>query len=276
MALEFGRAKATSMNDDDWMVPRHLHTGEAEEPDEQPASGTLRIDPQFLRQRALRKQRLSPQPKSAGEPWLHLDRSMARGLPGFADRMWTLGDTARWVIERTPEAVNGLSIDEYKLLEVLPEIHAALAAGEVSSFANTSHNPVPTELPAQTWSVYELVVEEKDGLVRIFPVCSSSSEHEQHLLNVRVTRDDVLCTWPTQSSTPIPPQPKTMAAENQCRRWLAAMMKTTPAQPRAKAVVREEALTKFRGLGKRGFDRAWDAAIRETNAEQWRAPGRRS
>jgi hypothetical protein len=52
--------------------------------------------------------------------------------------MWTLGDTGRWVIERTPAAVNGLSIDEDKLFEVLPEIHAALSDGEVSVFANTS------------------------------------------------------------------------------------------------------------------------------------------
>ncbi|HMJ27150.1 MAG TPA: hypothetical protein VK512_00330 [Xanthobacteraceae bacterium] len=264
------------MQDDDWMVPRRLHTGQAEEVDERPKAQNLKIDPQFLRRRELRRQSLSPQPKGPAKPWLDVDRSIARSLPSFPDRMWTLGDTARWVIERTPEAVNGLSIDEEKLFEVLPEIHTALSAGEISVFANTENDPVPRELPAQTWSVYELLVEEKNGLIRIFPSSSSSSDYEQHLLNLRVKRDDVLQRWPDPSHARKPVQPTTTGAENQCRRWLAAMMKNAPTQPRPKAAIREEALAKFPGLAKRGFDRAWDAAIRETNARKWGAPGRRS
>ena len=180
------------------------------------------------------------------------------------------------MIERTPRAVNGLSIDEEKLFEILPEIHSALSVGEVSAFANKGNDPVPCELPAETWSVHELVVEERNGLLRIFPLSSSSSAHEQHLLNVRVKREDVLRRWPAASSVRTSVQPTTMGAENQCRRWLAAMMKTAPNQPRAKAAILEEALARFRGLAKRGFDRAWNAAIRETNAQKWRAPGRRS
>jgi hypothetical protein len=189
--------------------------------------------------------------------------------------MWTLGDTARWVIERTEQAVNGLSIDEEKLFEVLPEIHEALAAGEVSVYATTKSDPVPRQLPSETWSVYDLVVEEVNGLIQIVPLSQGSSSDEQHLLNLRVKRDDVLRTWPDRSISPVV-RPTTKGAENQCRRWLIEMMQKCPSQPRPKAEVRKDALLKFPNLSKRGFDRAWDAAICKTNAQQWRSPGRRS
>jgi hypothetical protein len=260
------------LQDDDWMFPRRLHTAQAEGPNDPPEKPNFQIDPKFLRQRELRKQKLSPLPNSPAEPWLDVDRSIARSLPAFSDRMWTLGDTARWVIERTSEAVNGLSIDEERLFEILPEIHAALSAGEVSVFANTNHDPIPRELPAETWSTYQLAVEERNGLIRVFPVSPSD---EEHLLNVRLKREAVLQRWPPASGAPTPIQPTTMGAENQCRRWLVEMMKTARTQPRPKQAVCEEALAKFPGLSKRGFGRAWDAAVREANAQAWRASGRR-
>ena len=264
------------MENDDWMIPRRLHAAQPEEIHEQLKKQAFTIDPQFLRQRELRKQRLSPQPSRKGDPWLDFDRSIARSYPAFGDRMWTLGDTARWMIERTVEAVDGISIDQEKLLEVLPEIHAAFCAGEVSIFANTENDPVPRELPSETWSVYQLVIEERDGLIRIFPMNSSSSDYEQHLLNVRVKRDDVLQRWPARTEPRNLNRSTTVGAENQCRRWLAEMMKAAPSRPRPKDTVRREGLAKFSGLSKRGFDRAWDTAIRETNARSWGAPGRRS
>jgi hypothetical protein len=267
----------TEMQDDDWMVPRRLHFSGTAGPEQISEGNDLSIDTEFLRKRELRKLALQPQPTTPiaeNNPWADLDRSIARALPAFPDRMWTLGDTARWVIERTPEAVDGHSIDEDKLFEILPDIHGALSDGEVSAFAITQNDPVPRELPAATWSIYQLVVEEKNGLIRIFPLISSSTEHEQHLLNVKVKREDVLQRWPS-SSPPSVPQ-TTMGAENQCRQWLATMMKEASAQPIPKATLRKEALTKFRGLAKRGFDRAWDRAIREANALHWRASGRRT
>jgi len=266
------------MQDNDWMIPRELHgvsaaasTGQAE--------GRMQVDPEFLYRRRLRKERLSPQPHTAtaGRPWLHSDRSMGGSVPAFPNRLWTLGDTARWVIERTPEAVNGLSIEVEKLFKVLPEIHEAFSSGEVPVFANTLHNPIPRELPAETWSVYELLVEEKDGLVRIFASNLNFSGPHQPLLDIRVNREDVLQKWPDPANPARVAQPMTTkAAENQCRRWLVAMMRENPNKPRPKAAVCAEALAKFRGLGKRGFSRAWDAAIREANALKWRDPGRRT
>jgi hypothetical protein len=260
----------------DWMLPRRFHTARADASVDTPVNQNFQIDPQSLRRRELRKQKLSPQPsaRAGREPWSDFDRSIARSCPGFVERMWTLGDTARWVIERTPQAVNGLSIDEEKLFEVLPEIHEALAAGEVSAYANTKGDPVPRQLPAETWSVYVLVVKEQNGLIQVLPLNQGSSSDEQHLLNLRVKRDDVLRTWPDRSISP-PVRPTTKGAENQCQRWLIEMMQKSSTRPRPKAEVREEAFQKFPMLAKRGFDRAWDAAVHKTNAQKWRLPGRR-
>jgi hypothetical protein len=267
------------MQDDDWMISRRLHSPGAVAAEQLSEDNNLSIDTEFLRKRELRKSALQPQPTTpiaADNPWSDIDRSIARDIPAFPDRMWSLGDTARWVIERTPEAVNGFSIDEDKLFDILPDIHRALMDGDVSAFANTQNDPVPRELPAETWSVYQLAFEEKDGLIRIFPLSSSSTDYEQHLLNVRIKREHVLQRWPTTSSAPTPVQPTTIGAENRCRQWLAAKMKEAPTQPVPKALLFEEARAKFRGLAKRGFDRAWDRAIREANALNWRASGRRS
>lgn len=250
--------------------------GEAEDRSETTAGVS---HPEDSRRQEFKRQRLA-QPKlhsiAEEHPWSALDRKFADVLPKFCEPMWTLGDTARWVIERTPEAVNGLSIDENKLLSILPEIRKALADGEVSAFAHTQQNPVPIELPAEAWFVHELVVEEKNGLIRIFPANSSSNDCEQHLFGLMLKSGDVLRRWPSSSKTQTPVQQTKVGAENQCRRWLAAMMKEAPNQPRPKLDVREKAQKSFPGLANRAFDRAWHAAIRESRAEKWRAPGRRS
>lgn len=190
--------------------------------------------------------------------------------------MWTLGDMARWVIERTTEAVDGLSIDEERLLEVLPEIHKALCDGEVCGFATTATNPIPSELPAATWSVYQLLVEEKNGLIQIYPADPNLPGFEQQLLNLRVRSVDVVRRWPPSLGAEATVQPTTAGAENRCRQWLVAMMTSARSKPRPKSTVFKEATEKFPELGKRGFDRAWSTATREAKAPNWAAPGRRS
>ena len=231
-------------DDDDWMFPRRLHSPECVEREQLPKGSNLSIDPEFLRKRKLRKLALQPQPTNPITE-SYLDHRIARAFPTFPERIWSLGDTARWVAERSVEAVDGLSIDEDKLVEILPDIHRALSDGEVSAFAITQNDPVPRELPAETWSVYELVIEERNGLIRVFPLISSSTEHEQHLLNVKVKREDVLQRWPDASSSP-PVRQTTVGAENQCRQWLAAMMKAAPTQPTPKGTLVRRPARNFR------------------------------
>jgi hypothetical protein len=143
--------------------------------------------------------------------------------------MWTLGDTARWIAERTREAVDGLSIDEERLFEVVPEIQRALAAGEARAWAHTPNDPVPSQLPSETWAIYQLAIEERNGLLRIVPVLAGASpDDERALLDIRLSREDVLRRWPNDQGKTPSPGAGTIGAEYGCRLWLTNLMKTEP------------------------------------------------
>jgi hypothetical protein len=53
-------------------------------------------------------------------------------------------------------------------------------------------------------------------------------------------------------------------------------MKINRNHPQPKEAVRVTAEKQFPKLGKRAFDRAWAAAISQSAADKWSAPGRRS
>ena len=67
------------MQDDDWMLPRRLHSEKMAESNEQSRTN-LRIDPEFLRQRKSRKQGLAatvlPPVDSGDNPWSEFDRNL--------------------------------------------------------------------------------------------------------------------------------------------------------------------------------------------------------
>lgn len=68
-----------------------------------------------------------------------------------------------------------------------------------------------------------------------------------------------------------------ISAETACQQWLANEMRKTPRhKPEPKASYEVSALNQFVGLSKRGFGRAWDAAIAETGVATWSNPGRPS
>jgi hypothetical protein len=270
------------MPEDDLLIPRSSNslmpdagTRPADE-----AAKNLRIDPKVLEERRRRKEALAHQPKTLNsdkdEPWRYMDRRISEAFPAFEELMWTLGDTARWVAERTREAVDGLSIDDERLHDIVQEIQDALAAGEIRAWAHTPNDPVPRELPRETWAVYQLTIEH-DFLLQIIPFRSSSSaDDERVLLDIRVSREDVLGRWPDAQSAAAPRELTTVGSANACRLWLVNVIKSRPNNPSPKETVRQEAKERFPKLGKRGFDRAWAAAIGQTGAEKWSAPGRRS
>ena len=266
------------MPEDDFLIPRRSHTPTTQAEPCEP-SQRMRIDLKVLDERRLRKKKLPRHPKSADdeeEPRRYLDRRIAKAHPVFEDQMWTLGDTARWIAERTREAVDGLSIDEERLFEILPEIQEALAAGEVRAWSHTPNDPVPRELPGEAWQVYQLAIEEQHGLLRILVLRSSSSMDEQVFRDIRLSRDDALCRWPDeQGSTPSRPV-GTVGAEYRCRSWLTKMMKAKPERPQPKQALREKAKRRFPKLSNRGFERAWSSAVGQSGARKWSAPGRRS
>jgi len=272
------------MPEDDFLIPRRSRSPEPEvgaHPKPTDAARGPRIDPKVLEERRRRKETLAPQPKtidsSKDEPWRYLDRRIGDAFSAFKEPMWTVGDTARWVAERTREAVDGLTIDEERLFEIVPEIHGALAAGDVGSWAHTPNNPVPQELPAETWTVYTLAIEDRNGLLFIVPVRSSGPpDDERALLDLRLNREQILLRWPdAQGKTPSP-EVGTVGAEYRCRAWLTGLMKADPGNPQLKQRLHEEAKSRFPNLSDRGFQRAWDFAVRQSGAHSWSAPGRRT
>jgi hypothetical protein len=265
---------ATDENDD-ILIPRRLHsTAECRDSNEEPTGFV--IDPAMLERRRQRKQTIPPQASdsSVNEEWQYIDRGLAARVPAFNEPMWTLGDVARWVVERTPEAVDGLSIDEEKLPVALKEIHDALVRDQIAAWSATIHEPVPRPLPAATWSIFEFAYEEKNGLIHTLTFRPSGSIDEQPLKDLRFKSVEVRRHWP--GAEPASSPPTTVAAQTECRRWLSSEMRASPARPRPKSQVLAEAKKRFPNLSKRSFDRAWTAAITETGAEKWSKAGPRS
>ena len=240
----------------------------------------MHIDPKVLEERRRRKEALTPHPKTVDRDeasWRYLDRRIGDAFPAFKEPMWTLGDAARWIAERTREAVDGLSIDAERLFEIVLEIQSALAAGEVQVFAHTPNDPVPRQLPSETWAVYQLAIEERNKLLFIVPLHSSGSPSDEPVLfDIRLSREDVLRRWPDDEEKARAPEVGAVGAEHRCRLWLTNLMKNDPHKPRPKLAVRKEAKERFPTLSNRGFDRAWTSAINQSGAARWSAPGRRS
>jgi hypothetical protein len=263
-------------DDDDILIPRRLHSGAiCREPNAAPAS--FAIDPAMLERRRERKKAMHTQASDGSvneAPWKHIDRAMAARTPAFKDPMWTLGDVARWIVERTPEAVDGLSINEEQLPEALTEIHDALVKGQIEAWSATTHEPVLRSLPAATWSIFEFAYELRDGLLYTLTFRPSGSIDERPLKDLRFKSVEVRRHW--QGAEPAPPPPTTAGAQIECRRWLASEMRASPDRPRPKSQVHAEARKRFPKLSKRSFDRAWRDAISETGAETWSKAGPRS
>jgi hypothetical protein len=127
-------------DDDDILIPRRLHSAANGSPANENIAD-LSIDPEMPERRGKRKQALHPQVSGGAvneEPWGHLDRGLAARIPAFNEPMWTLGDVARWVVERTAQAVDGLSIDEEKLPEALTEIHDVVPTAALIAWLRVS------------------------------------------------------------------------------------------------------------------------------------------
>jgi hypothetical protein len=85
--------------------------------------------------------------------------------------------------------------------------------------------------------------------------------------HLQVRKADILGRWPR----PLP----TARPETMCQRWLADLMRENPKnRPKPKTAFRVEAVERFPGLALRQFQRAWDAAIRETEARAWSKSGK--
>jgi hypothetical protein len=130
----------------------------------------------------------------------HIDRTVAARNPAISEPMWTLGDVARCVVEQTPQAVNGLSIDEEKPPDALIEIHDALVRHQIEAWSATTLEPMPRRLPAATSSIYEFAFEEINGLLHTLTIHPST--HERPFKDLRFKSIEVRRHW--RGAEPIP------------------------------------------------------------------------
>ena len=119
------------MPEDDFLIPRRSYSSapEAETSLWPEAVQGVRIDQSVLEERRRRKGPWCNIPRlsiTIGIREAHSDRRIGNAFPAFEEPLWTLGDTARWIAERTREAVDGLSIDEERLFELVSKFNERL------------------------------------------------------------------------------------------------------------------------------------------------------
>jgi len=68
---------------------------------------------------------------------------------------------------------------------------------------------------------------------------------------------------------------RTVAQETELKRWLMSQIAAAPRTPRPKAAMKQAATDVGIKFSARAFERCWHAAILETQASNWSAPGRK-
>jgi hypothetical protein len=228
-------------------------------------------DPEILFPRSLHSG--FDDPDKEDEEFRYMDWRRGTVFPVFHDPFWRPGAVVRWILERTPEAVNGWTIDERLLGETLSEIHQALRAGEIHAYGISGSDPTVREIPRVTWFAYEIWYELRNGLIHLHVVREGADFPDYSLTHLRLDRREVISRWPAPGQAAV--IPSSAGAEYECVGWLRELMGSSPHGPRQKSNVKAEALQKFPKLSDRGFDRAWTRAITESGADDWSRPGRR-
>ena len=195
--------------------------------------------------------------------------------PGVAynERYWTLGATIRWIAERSQEAVDRPLASDAAVHRAVGELQEALEAGDVGLSGCLKGEVIPRGFSPETWGIHTVALRDDGNLLR--PVVLDDGPDYDSIFRVRLRRDEVLRRWPPLDVSESVP-PSTQGKETACKGWLTGMMRSSPYQRRPKQEVWAEASTKFPGLAKRAFGRAWTDAIKDSAADAWGRPGRRS
>ena len=156
--------------------------------------------------------------EAAGSEPCHLEKRHARPHPPDADLHWSLGSVIKWIAGRTREAVDRLSIDEDAAKDAVTNLQAALETGEASATASTVvGDSIPRPLPPDTWGRYQVCLEDDGSL--LWPRVIHDATEREDLLNVQLSRADVIRNWPPADASEAVP-PSTSGKEAACRAWL--------------------------------------------------------
>jgi hypothetical protein len=175
---------------------------------------------------------------------------------------WT-ASAERVVAEISSGKVEAIGRNTEEVSELVPR--TALAGIPVLSPANLEFRYIQPDSPTHIRCHWYVGHDEwhlgcNDGF---FPAGSGRARWS----HLQVSRSTLLKRWPKPSST--------AKAELSCFHWLLKMMRESPEHPRPKAEIQSEARKLFPRLGVLGFRRAWDLAIKEAPAPQWKRAGRR-
>ena len=95
----------------------------------------------------------------------YLERRHAALGSAYEELHWAIGSALKWIAERSPAAVDRLSIDEGAAKAAVITLQHALERGEIHATAATAADPIPRRLPPETWGTYQVCLEDDGRLL---------------------------------------------------------------------------------------------------------------
>jgi hypothetical protein len=150
---------------------------------------------------------------------------------------------------------------EYSPADAELELRRALSDAKLKA-EGFNRNGDLVEIPAREWARLQRFQERDRDVFKY-----NAIDHDEPYKEILFQRDELIALWPS-------PEPKSKS-EVDCRRWLAGLMRESLLRrTHTKSQLRKQALRKFKPMSARQFDSAWNRAIEETGAVDWKKAGR--
>lgn len=185
--------------------------------------------------------------------------------------------TLAWITYRTEQAVIDIKHGRGAPTKAaIRDLLSALRSGKLAAHGMFEGERIPHPIETAAWSTFEILVKPMTFTDHMFlptsgtPVITTRrmGHPQTRLLDATVSAAKVRKLWPRAKAT--------AAAEARCRDYLvAAMTQSAERASKPKHDFQEDCQARFRGLSKRGFERAWAKAKTLTGAAGWGKAGRR-
>jgi hypothetical protein len=193
------------------------------------------------------------------------------------DAAWSLGMALAWITHRSEQCVSNIkTAKSAPTKQAIRDLLSALRAAKLIAHGMFEGERIPHPVETAVWSTFEIVIKPTSypGHMHLptsgapVAIARRMGPQQPRLLSATVPAAKVRKLWP--AAKPV------AAAVWGCQKYLAAEMKRSPDRaPKPKARFLADCRARFPGLGERGFNRAWAAAIDLMGATGWRKPGRR-
>jgi hypothetical protein len=193
------------------------------------------------------------------------------------DAHWSLGMALAWISYGSEQDVVDIKYGRRPPTPTaIAQLVSALRSGKLIAYGMFEGERIPHPIETAVWSTFEIVVKSRmfTGLIFLptsgtpVVIAQRMGPPQTPLLSATVPAAKVRKLWPAAKQT--------AAAEARCRQYLLTQMKqSSDRAPKPKRDYLADCHARFRGLSKRGFERAWTDAIRLTGAVHWSKAGRR-